>query len=1607
MATSTELIKEELIGAICTMADKRLGPERAALAKPFCAELYRHAPPADIAVQRVEHLYAAAVSLLGFIRERSPGRPNIRVFTPGLDEHGWHTQHTVIEIVTDDMPFLVDSVLGELSRQQVDVQLVVHPVIEVVRDEAGVLSSVAPVGSGSSKHSESVIHVRVAARDEEQRVQLVAALARVLEDVAVAVRDFEVMLHASAEVASQLSRLAASSDDAATAECAAFMSWLNDGHFVFFGARYLDLEVPNDGRSVRPKPHAGLGLLRDPSRDVFEHYQPARQGELIRILKANQRSTVHRPVHFDAVLVSDVFNGAPRPASHLFIGLFSLSAYSCQTEAVPLLRHKAARVLERAGLTPGSHDYKALMFILETYPRDELFQIAEDDLLHISLGILQLQNRQRVALFSRRDPFGRFVSCLVFVPRDRMDTALRLRIQEILADSYGGSISAFYTRLGDEPLARVHLIVKTQKDQEPRFDHTSIERKLFEATRSWQDRMKAALINELGEEHGLEQASRYAGAFPAAYRESYDEITAVGDLTYIEAAVDTGEMTMHLYHPVEAGAFQLALKVFLVSGRPTALSDVVPMLENMGLRVIGETPYEIRPLDHAPIRAHNFDLETEGQVAIEVGQIKESFIEVLSCVWRGSVSNDGFNKLVLHAGLRAREVKLLRAYARYLRQAHLPFSLGYMQQTLRKNPEITRLLVQLFMAKFDPDLAGFEGGVLQPSARITRAVVLEEMLLHKLDRVASLDEDRILRAFIGVIGATTRTNFFQRGENGERDYVSFKIDSGRVRELPAPRPYREIFVFSPRVEGVHLRFGPVARGGLRWSDRQEDFRTEVLGLVKAQQVKNAVIVPVGSKGGFVVKQPPSEGGREAVLAEGIACYRTFIQGLLDVTDNRVGDQIVTPDRVVAHDDPDPYLVVAADKGTATFSDIANELSEQHGFWLGDAFASGGSAGYDHKKMAITAKGAWESIKRHFRELGRDIQRDPFTCAGVGDMSGDVFGNALLLSRVTRLVAAFNHLHIFIDPNPDPGRSFEERRRLFRLSRSAWSDYDASVISKGGGVFDRKAKSVTLSTEARTLLGIKEDTPTPNQVISAILCMPVDLLFFGGIGTYVKSTAESQADAGDRSNDAVRVDGRSLQARVVGEGANLAMTQRGRIEFAALGGRCNTDFIDNSAGVDCSDHEVNIKILLGDAEHAEEITRKQRDELLLAMTDEVAELVLRDNYLQAQALSVTQSLGLRMTDRIARAMTALERSGVLRRALEALPDDEVLADRQRRRLGFTRPELCLLLCYSKNALYPALLESPLPDDPYLQSDLSMYFPARLREQFRERIAKHRLRREIIATVACNEIVNRVGITFMHEAVEKSGMAPHAVARAYVVARDVFGMRELWHVIEGLDNRATTDVQALLLLETGRAITAFSLWLLRVHGAHFDIGDATRRYATEVGTLLERLDSCISQSEKMAWEQRARGYVDAGVPEEVARHVAALRLLLPVGDIVATAQELNLPVEHVARIYFTVGDEFGTAWLRQLALDLPTERAWDRHAVGALVDDLYACQRLLAVAVARNPNGDDEPEALIQHWVAGRKSQVDRCLQLFTELRATKSVDLPMLVVANRRLVALAT
>ena len=1641
MRGRTETLKTEKIDAACALVHQRLDGTKAEAAETFLRQFYENVAPHDLVKEEVEDLFGAAIAMWTFGRDRAPGAAKIRAYNPRFAEVGWQSPHTVIEIVNDDMPFLVDSVTAALNRRDLTVHLVIHPILYVSRSAKGVAGALHAAGSApKSAIGESYMHLQVSEQTSAAALnEIEAELEHVLRDVRAAVEDWRTMRATMVDVIAGIEKGPPKGQAKADVEeVCAFLRWIEDNHFTFLGYRRYDYVGTGRKAHMAVTDDSGLGILREPEVSVFDGLRdlgslPADvrgfllEPTLLLIMKANKVSTVHRPVPLDSISVKRFDKTGKVIGEDRFIGLFTSVAYNQSPKEIPLLRRRVDTVVERAGFRPASHDGKALVNILETYPRDELFQASEDELIDISIGILHLQERQKTALFVRRDAFERFITALVFVPRDHYTTQLRQRFQTILSTAFNGEVTAFYTQMSDSMLARLHFIIATTRGEIPDVDIDDLELRLIDAGRSWTDKLHDALVEDKGEESANKLLRTYAQAFPTAYKEEYSVHAAIFDMERMEELTGDSALGMNLFRPIGVEDDVLHLKLFH-GGAPVPLSDVMPMLENMGVRVLSEVPFEIsgNGVDQ-PIWLHDFEMRLRADAAgdCDLATIKSPFQDAFAAVWRREMENDGFNGLVLSAGLTWRQVTVIRAYAKYLRQAAFTFSQDYMEETLLAHAPIARLLVKLFDARFDP--AGTKD-------REKAAAGIEREIEAALDQVANLDQDRILRRFLNLINCTLRTNFFQpAAEGGPKSYVSFKLDSQAIEGLPLPRPHVEIWVYSPRVEAVHLRGGKVARGGIRWSDRREDFRTEILGLMKAQQVKNAVIVPVGSKGGFVVKRPPAGGSREDLQAEGIECYKTLMRGMLDITDNIAGHDVVPPTDVVRYDEDDPYLVVAADKGTATFSDIANGVSQDYGFWLDDAFASGGSAGYDHKKMGITARGAWESVKRHFRERGHDTQSQEFTVVGCGDMSGDVFGNGMLLSEHIRLVGAFNHLHIFVDPAPDAKKGFAERQRLFALPRSSWADYNAKLISKGGGVFERSAKSVKLTPEIKQAFDIAEDSVTPNDLIRAMLKADIDLLWFGGIGTYVKAAAESSADAGDRANDAVRIDAAELRAKVVGEGANLGVTQRGRIEAALAGVKLNTDAIDNSAGVDCSDHEVNIKILLGAIVGEGDMTLKQRDKLLEAMTDEVADLVLRDNYDQSQALTIAASQGIDLLDAQSRLMRDLERGHLrLNRRIEFLPDDEALADRSADGLGLTRPEAAVLLAYAKMALYDDLLASDLPDDGRLVDDLALYFPERLRERYAKVIADHRLRREIIATKVTNSMVNRVGATFINTLKDQTGAGSAEIARAYTIVRDAFGLRDLWHAIEDLDNRVPADLQTSMHLDIQRLVERQTVWFLRNGRRPLDIASHVEEFADGVAQLTACLHAVLADTERGNLESAAKRLTDRGVPKDLARSIASLDALASACDIVRLSAASKQDVEPVARVYFQIGSRFALDWLRDRAGTLEADTYWQKMAVSTLVDDFFGHQSVLAQDVlahaaqnggaktagkaAGKGNGKGRapkagaktaPDTAIDAWGKTRGDDLDRTTRLLDDIRSNDHVDLAMLAVANGQMRALLT
>ncbi|MGH3022091.1 MAG: NAD-glutamate dehydrogenase [Gaiellaceae bacterium] len=1590
--------KRRLIEKVVEEARSKLPEEQAARLETLLRLYYGSVAAEDLLERDAHDLYGAALALWNFGSRRAPGEAKVRVYTPQLEEHGWSSTHTVVEIVNDDMPFLVDSVSMELTRTGRRVHLIVHPVLRVRRAEDGTLLEVlphdAPVDDGTL---ESFIHVEVDRDTAREHVDAIrSGLEQILGDVRAAVEDWRGMRGRAAEIVAELEESPPPIDPEELAESKALLEWIVDDHFTFLGYREYDLLEDDGQAALRRVPGTGLGILRDTDgegRDGLVHLHPeardlARAKELLVLTKANSRATVHRLSYLDYVGVKRFDAAGEVVGERRFLGLYTSTAYSASPHEIPLLRRKVRKVRERSGLPPGSHDDKALLEILESYPRDELFQISEDELFEIAMGIVRLGERQQVRLFVRRDTFGRFLSCLVFVPRDRFNTEVRRRIQEILQEAFNGISANYTTRLSESVLARLHYVIYTEPGQTADFDVGEIEQRIAEATRTWADDLGDALVSELGEERGTELLALYGEAFPPGYRDDFTPAAAVRDVERMERLDPHGDLALSLYRPLEASESFFCLKL-LRSGQPILLSDVLPLLEDMGVTVYDERPYEIGRGTGSPAWIYDFGL-TYADGGLDLEQVGEPFKDSFAQAFRGEIENDGFNRLVLGAGLTWREIAVIRAYARYLRQTGTAFSQAYMEETLAGHAPIVRDLVELFRLRFDP-----EG----ESEREGPAAELAGRIEEEIDGVASLDEDRILRSFLGLVQATLRTNYFQRDEAGRpKQYLSFKLDPERVPGLPRPRPLFEIWVYSPRTEGVHLRGGRVARGGIRWSDRREDFRTEVLGLMKAQMVKNAVIVPVGAKGGFVVKRPPAE--RDALREEVVECYRTFVCGLLDLTDNIVGGETVWPPDVVRYDPDDPYLVVAADKGTATLSDVANGIAAEYGFWLGDAFASGGSAGYDHKGMGITARGAWESVKRHFRELGVDVGTAEITAVGIGDMAGDVFGNGMLLSQRLKLVAAFNHEHVFLDPDPDPEASWHERKRLFDLPRSSWADYDSAAISAGGGVFPRTAKSIPLSPEARERLGVEAEALTPAELIRAVLAAPVDLLWNGGIGTFVKASWEANAEVGDRVNDTVRLDARDLRCRVVGEGGNLGFTQRGRIEFALGGGRIFTDAIDNSAGVDCSDHEVNIKILLGGAVAAGDLTEKQRNELLAAMTDDVARLVLTNNYRQTQALSLAAAQAPSMLGVHARVIAHLESDGRLDRELEFLPSDETLSERRAARGGLVAPELAVLLAYAKIELFGALLDSDLPDDPAMADELARYFPRVLSERFRDRMDGHRLRRELVATYVTNSLVNRAGITFPFRLAEETGASAADIARAYSVARDVFDLRGLWTAIEALDDEIEAGVQLAMLFEGRKLVERATRWLLRSRPRPLDIAAEAEGFRPGAELLAETLPGLLHGTDAEALEETSREYARAGVPPELARRVATLGSLFSALDIVEVAAASGTGLTEVAGVYHGLGARLELNWLRDQITALPRDNRWQTLARAALRDELYTVHSALTREALEASPPRTDPEACVEAWFERKRPGVERALQVLVDIRMGGLSSLETLSVAVR-------
>ncbi len=1585
---------------VLVAADDLLSGFKIGAPADFASLLFKRAAREDVDTLSARGLAEAAAAAFTHLKSpRTREHESVGLIDIAAEIGGKQRQITIVQIVNDNMSFLLDSTLSELQDQGLEPRLVAHPILAVERDANGTfiaLKGEAEARAPEGARRESLIHIHLDRLDTPQaRQRLLDGLAKVYADVRVAVADWSSMrARVSETILAYKANPPPLAEDEVT-EAVQFLEWIAAENFTLLGVRAY--RFPAGDAAADPVEGSGLGILRDPSVRVLRRgtelvaITPEIRAFLSRpqaliITKANVKARVHRRVHLDYIGVK-LFTADGRLDGELrIVGLFTSNAYTDTVAAIPYLRLKARQIAKRAGFDSASYSGRALMNVLDGYPRDELFQIDLPTLERNALAILQLTERPRVRALPRVDEFDRFVSVIVFIPKDRYDTGVRRRVGDFLTRLYQGRLSAAYPSYPEGPLARTHFIIGRDAGKTPNVSQTELESGVAAIARTWADNLKDALDEAKSGPQARALTDRYAEGFGAAYRENFSATEALGDITTLQTLTGDRLRAVDFYRRDADPETRANLKVF-ARGEPAALSARVPLLENMGFTVVNERTYRIVPqgADEASrVWLHDMTLTRADGGSIDIARVNPLLEAALMAQFRGLAESDRFDGLTLAAGFGWREAALMRAFGRYLRQIGAPYAQDYIASALIKHHTIAAALLKLFLDRFDPRHS--------PEARAAGVAAAKAAIEAGLASVTSLDEDLILRRYVNLIESAQRSNFFQLGKDGfARPTIAFKLKSALVDGMPRPSPLYEIFVYSPRVEGVHLRFGEVARGGLRWSDRPQDFRTEVLGLVKAQQVKNAVIVPVGAKGGFVPKQLPPASDRAAWMAEGTESYRIFVRTLLELTDNLDGETVVPPADTVRHDGDDPYLVVAADKGTATFSDTANALSAEKGHWLGDAFASGGSQGYDHKKMGITARGAWEAVKRHFREIDHDIQNVPFTVAGVGDMSGDVFGNGMLLSKQIKLVAAFDHRDIFLDPTPDIAASFAERARMFNLPRSSWQDYDKSLISKGGGIFPRSAKSVQLSPEIRALVGLDKAEVTPQALMNAILRMQVDLLWFGGIGTYIRAADETDAQVGDRANDAIRMTGSEIRAKVIGEGANLGATQKGRIEAARAGVRLNTDAIDNSAGVNTSDVEVNIKIALAKPEHDGRLTQEARNALLAEMTDEVGLLVLRNNYLQSLALTLSETRGTSEIPAMRRLMRKLEADGRLDRGIEYLPSNSILAERERKGEKITRPEMAVLLAYAKLALHDALLASGVPDDPYLARELVRYFPKALQERFPDTIASHKLKREIVATQLANAIINRGGPAIVTELSDRTGADAPVIAAAYAIARDSYGLIALNGEIDALDSKISGTAQTALYAAAQDLVIGRMAWFLRRGEARIGaIESVVTRYQGGIKAVIDGLDDALSTEAAQARAERKQALIAENVPESLATRIADLPALAQAPEIVWLSERLKAPVARVAKALFAVDAAFGLSRLADQARAVPAADDYERLARDRAVETLgEALQGLTAEVVS---SGGD-----LGAWTSSRETDISRARAMVDGIVAS-GLSLPKLMVA---------
>lgn len=1592
-------VSSVLLEKVYSIVAKKLDEREALIAQQFMARMFGGLSSQDLVHHSDSDLYGMGISLWNALQDSTVDKTHIYVFNPELSRHGWQSPHTVIEVVVKDRPFLVDSIRMALNRLGVNVHLFLHEPLAIKRTQSGEIDLIAKTHQRKDIPHQTAFLIEIDRQtSRDALVCLKDEIAQVLTEIALVVDDWQPMHKKLLEVCDNLAS-EGKKQKLDFAQPIDFLKWLSDDNFTFIGYRFYSLTPVKGDYQLEPSGDEKYGIFRGDieTRTVSLSSVPeearflALNNDPLLLNKSRFKSRIHRPAYIDHIGVKAFDKNNNVIGEHRFIGLYASVIYNHSVMEIPLINQKVKRIMEQSGLAQGSHAYKALINFIETYPRDELIQENEDDLLETGIEVFQIQERDQVKLFVRKDIYGRFYSCLVYTTKDRFNTAFRQQTQSILKSYFNGVGDVeFSTYFTEGALARTHYLVRVEHPRE-NVNKAELEQNLIEAARSWDDKLVESLSANFGEDDAQRLAHRYQSAFPRSYKESVMPGSAVADIIELEQLKSEQQLGMIFYRAQEQkrSSSLLNLKLFHY-GAPLFLSDILPMLENMGLRIIGESPYKIKTSDDKDYWILEFSMFYSGDKELDLELYRDNFQNALSLVWSGDTENDGFNRLVLRAGLTGRNVAILRAYAKYMRQIGSNFSQQYIEETLDRYAEIARMLVNLFHSRFCPERVNSK-----------TEKVLHEQIISALEQVDNLDDDRIIRRFLELIEATIRTNYYQ--DDQQKPYISFKFLPANITEMPEPRPKFEIFVYSPKVEGIHLRAGKVARGGLRWSDRREDFRTEILGLVKAQQVKNTVIVPVGAKGGFVCKQLPDISDRDAWFNEGKACYRIFIRGLLDITDNIVSGESTHPKDVICLDELDPYLVVAADKGTATFSDIANEISLSYNFWMGDAFASGGSHGYDHKGMGITAKGAWESVQRHFRELGKDCQNEPFTCVGIGDMAGDVFGNGMLLSKQTKLVAAFNHMHIFIDPDPDPAISFAERQRLFNLPRSSWDDYDRNKISKGGGIFLRSAKSISLTPQIQKVLGCQSKQLTPNDLIKVILKAPIDLLWNGGIGTYIKSSRESNSDVGDRANDPLRINGKEVRAKIIAEGGNLGVTQLGRIEFALNGGYVNTDFTDNVGGVNCSDNEVNIKILLNALVSHGELTEKQRNSMLVKMTDDVSSIVLKNAYRQSQTISITDALGQGISKENISFIHKLERQGWLNRQLEYLPNDDELSERIAANVGLTRPEMAILVAYAKMVLKEQLNTSELNDDPYFSQVLIEAFPPLLGKKYAMQMESHPLRNEIIATRLANQLVDDMGFNFVARLQDDTGASAVEICTCYIMSREIFKTSELFAAIEALDNKVEAKLQLQLMGNIRRLMRRSVRRFLRQRNRKLMINEQIARYRGVHQTLLESMDDALVPDEVKEIQDFVKEWHSQGVPENIARQVAELSSIFACLDIAEISEQVQSSDFYVADLYFSLGAKMGLHWFLNEILVLPVDNHWQALARASFREELDWQQRVLATHTIRWLERNHlEADPGVDDWMNAHTQIIGRWQHMLADFKTSNTHEFAKFSVLLREL-----